>query len=95
MQHWVYVIQSETSSRYYCGQSSDVDLRLRQHNDPEYRLSKTTKRFEGPWVLVWTKECETRGEAMKLAKKIKKRGIRRFLDDAQLVESRRKAGLTT
>jgi putative endonuclease len=85
---YAYIIQSESTGRYYCGSSSDPHRRLRQHNDPEYRLSKTTKRFEGPWVLVWTKECETRGEAMKLEKKIKKRGIGRYLDSTELVESR-------
>ena len=88
MAYWVYIIQSESTGRYYCGQSSDVERRLRQHNDPEYRLSKTTKRFDGPWLLVWTKECKTRGEAMALEKKIKKRGISRFLKDAEPVESR-------
>lgn len=81
--NWVYIIQSESKGRYYCGQSSDVERRLRQHNDPEYRLSKTTKRFNGPWVLVWKKKCATRSKAMKLEKKIKKRGISRFLKEAQ------------
>jgi len=85
---WVYIIQSESSGRYYCGQTSDLQRRLRQHNDPEYRLSKTTKRFQGPWELLWSKELETRGEAMKLEKSIKKRGIGRYLEKAQLVESR-------
>ncbi|MFN3479360.1 MAG: GIY-YIG nuclease family protein [Thermodesulfovibrionales bacterium] len=53
---WVYIIQSKTTYRYYCGSSSDVQRRLKQHNDPSYRLSKTTKRFEGPWILVWAKQ---------------------------------------
>ena len=88
MAFWVYILQSRSTGRFYCGQSSDVERRLRQHNDPEYGLSKTTKRFAGPWVLVWTKECPTRGEAMRLEKKIKKRGIGRFLQNPQLVESR-------
>jgi putative endonuclease len=88
MANWIYIIQSASTGRFYCGQSSDVERRLRQHNDPEYRLSKTTKRFDGPWLLVWTKECTTRGKAMKLEKKVKKRGISRFLKDAQSVESR-------
>ncbi|MFH1934675.1 MAG: GIY-YIG nuclease family protein [Pseudomonadota bacterium] len=77
---WVYIIQSENTGRYYCGHSSDPNRRLRQHNDPEYRLSKTTKRFEGPWKLIWSQDCQTRGEAMKLEKTIKKRGIGRYLE---------------
>ena len=88
MSFWVYILQSETTGRHYCGSTSDVQRRLRQHNDPEYRLSKTTKRFKGPWVVRWTRECATRSESMNLEKKIKKRGISRYLSEAQLVESR-------
>jgi putative endonuclease len=52
MSHWVYILQSESSGRYYCGQSTNVEQRFSQHNDPHYRLSKTTKRFAGPWALI-------------------------------------------
>jgi len=62
MPQWVYIIQSESSGRYYCGQSSNVQQRLRQHNDPEYRLSKTTKHFAGPWKLIWTNEYLNRSQ---------------------------------
>jgi putative endonuclease len=79
MTFWVYIIQSESSGRYYCGQSTDVERRLRQHNDPEYQLSKTTKRIEGPWKLIWSEACSDRSEATQLERKIKKRGIGRFL----------------
>jgi putative endonuclease len=79
MSLWVYIIQSETSGRYYCGQSRDIDRRLRQHNDPHYRLSKTTKHFAGPWKLVWSQQCEGGSEATLLERRIKKRGINRFL----------------
>jgi putative endonuclease len=78
---FVYIIQSESTGRYYCGYSSDPERRLRQHNDPHYQLSQTTKRFEGPWQLIWSKSCESRGAAMKVEKAIKRRGIKRFLED--------------
>jgi len=84
----VYIIQSKPTGRYYCGYSSDPARRLRQHNDPQYQLSKTTKRFEGPWQLIWSKSCASRSAAMKLEKAIKKRGIQRFLDHVQPAESR-------
>ena len=88
MPFWVYIIQSESTGRYYCGYSSDPERRLKQHNDPDYQLSRTTKRFKGPWKLAWTVECENRSDTMKLEKAIKKRGIRRYLESAQVVESR-------
>jgi putative endonuclease len=77
----VYIIQSDSAGRYYCGQSTDVERRLRQHNDPDYCLSKTTKRFLGPWRLVWSQVRESRSEAMQLEKRIKERGIARFLQE--------------
>ena len=58
-----------------------------------YKGSKTTKRFQGPWILIWKQEHPTRREAMKAEKNIKKRGIKRFLqDNAQSIESRRRRG---
>ena len=81
---WVYILQSETTGRYYCGSTNDVSRRVRQHNDPEYRGSKTTKRFSGPWELVWSEEHATRSEAMKREKQVKKRGIKRFLEGFKL-----------
>ena len=88
MSYQVYILQSKTTGRYYCGQTDDLERRLRQHNDPGYNGSKTTKRFEGPWVAVWSHQSETRGDAMSLERKIKKRGIFRYLEETQSVESR-------
>ncbi|MEW6530134.1 MAG: GIY-YIG nuclease family protein [Thermodesulfobacteriota bacterium] len=88
MKAWVYIIRSETCGRYYCGQSTNVEQRLRQHNDPEYCLSKTTKRFQGPWVLVWEQPCQDLSEARRLERRVKKRGIARFLREVKSVESR-------
>lgn len=78
---WTYILQSAITGRYYCGSTDSVDRRAAQHNDPDYHGSKTTKRFEGPWELVWQSEFATRAEAMALEKKIKKRGIGRYLED--------------
>ncbi len=87
MSFYVYILKSESTGRFYCGYSSDPARRLAQHNDPEYQLSKTTKRFKGPWKIVHLVECDDRAEAMKLEKKIKKRGVALFLDSvAQQME---------
>jgi putative endonuclease len=79
MEHWVYILQSQSTGRYYCGQTRDLTARVSQHNDPINDLAKTTKRFRGPWNLVWSKQVATGSEAMRLERRIKKRGIERFL----------------
>jgi len=87
MNCWVHILRSQRSGRFHCGHTSDLDRRLRQHNDLQYSLSETTKRFEGSWKMMWSQACETRAEAMNLEKAIKKRGIGRYLEEAQSAES--------
>jgi putative endonuclease len=89
MSYWVYIIQSQSTGRHYCGHSDNVDRRISQHNDPQYLLTRTTKIWKGPWRIIWTRECTDKSEAVILERKIKKRGIGRYLQ-AQSAESRRR-----
>ena len=86
MAYYVYILQSETTARYYIGHTEDLSRRIRQHNDSEYSGSKTTKRFQGPWVLIYDEKYDTRSVAMKREKQIKSWKSRKQI--AQLVESR-------
>jgi putative endonuclease len=79
MSYRVYILQSESTGRYYCGHTGNLGLRLQQHNDPDYRPSSTTRRFAGPWVLVWSEAYGSRSAAIRRERQIKKRGIERFL----------------
>ena len=77
MNYTIYIIQSEITGRYYCGQTCDLEDRLARHNNGE---SKSTKSGR-PWNPIWTAEVATRSEAVRLESHIKKRGIRRFLEE--------------
>ena len=88
MPFFVYILQSESTSRYYCGYTEDLKRRLKQHNDSNYKGSRTTKVFKGPWKLIWKQDIQTRSHAMQFERKIKKRGIQRFLESNSLAESR-------
>jgi putative endonuclease len=79
MTFYVYILQSQTTGRHYCGQTKNLELRLIEHNDPKYQGTKTTKRFSGPWNIVHSEECLSRKEAMSLERSIKQRGISRYL----------------
>lgn len=74
---YVYILFSETLSKYYCGQTWSIEKRISEHNDG---LTQSTRNGK-PWKVVWYHELSSRAEAMKLEKKIKQRGIKRFLDD--------------
>jgi putative endonuclease len=81
MTFYVYILQSQTTGRYYCGHTADLERRLRQHNDPEDRPNATTRRFSGPWQLSWTEEHPSRNSSMIRERQIKKRGLKRFLEE--------------
>jgi putative endonuclease len=73
---FVYILYSEKRSRYYVGQSSDVNKRLERHNQGIVLSTKSGT----PWKLVLQIEVLSRSEAMILERKIKKRGAKRFID---------------
>ncbi|MEE8541821.1 MAG: GIY-YIG nuclease family protein [Desulfobacterales bacterium] len=62
--YFTYILQSISTQRYYIGSTDNLDRRLAQHNDPDYKGSKTTKRFKGPWHLVYHETFHTRSQAM-------------------------------
>ena len=63
--------------RYYVGQTTDIETRFKRHNNGFVPSTKSGK----PWELVLAISAKDRTEALKLEKKIKKRGIKRFLED--------------
>jgi putative endonuclease len=65
--------------QYYCGQTNDFSDRLYRHNSGQ---SQSTCRGI-PWILIKIIEVAGRKEAMQLEKRIKKRGIGRYLNDLQ------------
>ena len=80
MGYVVYILYSEKRIRYYVGQTNDIDKRFIRHNKGFVPSTKSGL----PWKLVLTLNVKDRSEAMKLEKRIKKRGIKRFLEDNQL-----------
>ncbi len=77
MGYFVYILNSKKRSKYYVGQTNNIEKRIKRHNKGYVPSTKSGL----PWDLVLTFKVENRSEAMKLEKKIKKRGITRFLDD--------------
>jgi len=80
MSYFTYILFSESRKRYYVGSSHDVVNRISEHNAGDNRSTKSGK----PWQTIVIFERDTRSEAAKLEKKIKKRGIKRFLQDNEL-----------
>ncbi len=74
---FVYILFSEKSSRYYVGQTADIQERLKRHNSGRVNSTK----YGIPWKVVLRIEVLNRSEAMLLENMIKKRGAKRYIDD--------------
>jgi len=55
MAFYVYILQSETTGRYYVGQTEQLKARLAYHN-ANYSLAL---RNRGPWKLVYSETHAT------------------------------------
>ncbi|MFA3783714.1 GIY-YIG nuclease family protein [Melioribacteraceae bacterium 4301-Me] len=67
MSYSVYIIKSLKTGLHYIGHTSDIEDRLRRHNEDR---SKYTKG-KGPWEVVISYRCRTKSEAYQLEVKLK------------------------
>jgi putative endonuclease len=77
MNNEVYILYSKKLDGYYVGQTNNIERRLKVHNTGG---KKYTSRGI-PWILVKSYKCNSRSEAVRLEMKIKKRGIKRFIEE--------------
>ena len=78
--HFLYVIYSEKFDVYYKGETSDLVKRLQTHNNDQSEYTKG----KGPWELVYIEEYDTRTEALKrekIVKKLNRRSIEKLIRD--------------
>src|SRR5271165_2011312 len=57
----VYILQSESTQRFYIGCAEQVLVRLAEHQ----RGQTISTRGRGPWVLVYQEQFDTLAEALK------------------------------
>ena len=67
MRFYLYILRSQTSGRFYVGQTQDVVARLAYHNA---NYSKSLKN-RGPWELLYTETFATRSDATRRERQIK------------------------
>lgn len=76
---YVYILYSETSQKYYIGQTNNLLDRIQRHNAGSVLSTAPHK----PWRIVWSCEKPNRVEAMALEKKLKnlsKKRIELFIE---------------
>jgi putative endonuclease len=77
MRFYVYILQSESSGRFYVGQTKDLAQRVAYHN-ANYSLALKNR---GPWKLVYSEVCATQSEAVRREMQIKRQRDRRFIEE--------------
>ena len=71
----VYAIYSKKIDRFYIGQTSNLEQRLRSHR--EFDKGFTSRADD--WKLIYSEEVNTRPEALKREKQLKSGNGRYFL----------------
>lgn len=67
MEYYVYILFSDTFDKYYIGQTNNLEVRIRKHNNGKVL---STKPYI-PCRIVWSCIKPTRQGAMQLEKKLK------------------------
>ncbi|MBL7685726.1 MAG: GIY-YIG nuclease family protein [Deltaproteobacteria bacterium] len=75
-QFHVYILQSQTTGKYYTGYTSDIESRLWEHNN---KISLFTKSGV-PWKLVHFETYSSSTEALKREKYIKRQKSRLYIE---------------
>ena len=75
MTFYVYILQSQSSGRYYIGQTKNLVERVAYHNAGHSVALKN----RGQWTLVYSEEYPSRSEAVRRETQIKKQKDRRFI----------------
>ena len=72
---YLYILYSKSIDHYYIGQTSDLDGRLRRHNNSSSRFTSRAT----DWQIIYFEEYPTRSEAAKRESFIKKMKSRSFI----------------
>ena len=76
--YYVYAIKSLEHDRVYVGFTSNLDTRLREHNNGK---TKSTKYYR-PWTLLYSEEFTSRAAARKREIELKSGAGKEFLKNS-------------
>lgn len=76
--NYVYAIYNKDYNKIYIGQTEDLQRRIEQHNNHEYKNTYTSI-FPGEWVVIHNESLATRSEALVREKQLKSFRGREFV----------------
>jgi putative endonuclease len=75
MGYYIYIIYNKVHDKYYIGQTHSLGKRIAEHN---LCLSKYTSKYDGGWEVIYSEGFQSRGDAMKREKFLKKQKSKDF-----------------
>jgi putative endonuclease len=78
MTHFLYILYSKTSIKYYVGETHNIQERISKHNQHTY--SNSFSKIANDWELVLSYECDDRDNALYLERFIKKMKSKVFIE---------------
>jgi len=75
MCYFVYILYSKSTDVYYKGQTSDLEDRIRRHNNKQEKATRNGV----PWDLIRYFKKSTRSEALTLERKLKNLSRKRLI----------------
>lgn len=76
MPFFTYILKSKIKEKYYIGETDNLERRLILHNEGN---SLSTKAYI-PWELVYHEEFNTKSEALKREKHLKKMKSKKYIE---------------
>jgi putative endonuclease len=73
----VYILHSAALNKFYIGTTADIEMRLFQHNSVAQGFTRTGR----PWRIVYAEDFETKMEALKREKYLKRMKSHRFIEE--------------
>ncbi|SEP75637.1 GIY-YIG nuclease family protein [Flavobacterium urocaniciphilum] len=77
MRHFLYILYSSSTNKFYIGETSDVTFRLNLHNTHEFKGSFT--KIASDWEIKLSFENEQKSNILYLEKFIKKMKSKVFI----------------
>ncbi len=76
--HFLHIIYSKKSNKYYTGETSDIHTRLEFHNNHHNKKAFTSSAND--WVMKFTYKTSSKEDAIFLEKFIKRMKSRKFIE---------------
>jgi putative endonuclease len=73
---YVYILKSESSSRYYIGHTENLAKRIAEHNNGRVRSAKG----RGPWLCIYSETLASKPEAANRELQIKRLKSRKSIE---------------